>query len=46
MDGAAKAKQPHHDLHLQFSIPASSVNEARDLAKVAGKVVTRFKKWL
>lgn len=41
-----KAKQPHHDLHIRFCIPLSPVNEARDPAGVAAKVITKVKRWL
>jgi hypothetical protein len=41
-----KAKQSHLDLHIRFSIPPSSVNEARDPAGMAEKVMTKLKRWL
>jgi len=46
MEEGVKAKQPHYDLYIRFSIPLSPVNEARDSAGVAAKVTTKLKRWL
>jgi hypothetical protein len=44
MEEEAKVNQPHHDLHIRFSIPLSSVNEALDPAGAAAKRKRELKK--
>jgi len=46
MEEEAKVKQPHHDLHIRFSIPLSSVHEALDPAGAAAKAAARLKREL
>jgi hypothetical protein len=44
MDEEARVKRPHHDLHIRFSIPLSSVHEALDPAGAAAKAAARLKR--
>ena len=46
MEEEAKPSRPRHDLHIRFSFPLSSVNEACDRVGVAAKVITKLKRWL
>lgn len=42
----AKDKQLHHDFHIRFSIPLSSVHDALDPAGAAAKTAARLKREL
>jgi hypothetical protein len=46
MEEEVKTNRPHLELHIQFSIPQSSVNEALDSVGAAAKFKREFKKMI